>query len=66
MFVRPFVRALPASMLARVLSTPSALDETIDVWLGGTSFVVRADGSREPGPFFHFAPFGGTNALEVP
>lgn len=54
-------RPIPASTAA------VRLDETIDVPLGGASFVVvRAEGARAPEPFLHFAPFGVTNAIEVP
>lgn len=48
-------------------TAPIRLDETIDVPLGGATFVVvRADGERAPEPIQHFAPFGITNALRVP
>ncbi len=46
---------------------PVRLDEVVDVPLSGASFVVvRADGSRAPEPYQHFAPVGVTNPLVVP
>ena len=42
-------------------------DSTIDVPLGGASFVLaRADGDVDAEPVFPFHPFGLTNPIVVP
>jgi hypothetical protein len=46
---------------------PVRVDAVVDVPLGGADFVVvRAEGTREPAPYQHFAPVGITNPLRVP
>jgi len=48
-------------------TAPIRFEGDIDVPIADAGFVVvRADGTREPEPMQHFAPYGVTNALIVP